>query len=662
MWPIWWRVPRREEAMARYPIPPGELFTIEETPQKPSAIKVDIDPGLIKTRLPPKLPPLAEQRKAAAPFFVNLTMEYLRTAYTDLVGQNPESGKKAALIQEISRALCFSDLEQFDRWFRSLHPLSQVILFRIVFEEHIAVETLEKEYGLPLTEKIKINSWTTTVGFARELRLGFLPLYRCYDHLVSCIPLPLRRLLSPWFVPPPELQMENCLAEFQEPPPGVRVWNNSAAVAESWPLLCDSLASLLERVNEQDRLKLIRGLKKRDITELRKSSGLSPFPLNGDFAPDSVDLSARFVYMMKNGQVRRPKDGQRAIYSLVDDFFSEETLYPKSYHYPDRSLLEFSILIDHLARTPGYFFTGDRRIPPSRRVFEGILREIAAEGRRFDADKLARRIKLGGAPFFFFDAQMESTLKWKAQTLTLEGVEYNQEYYDEFHPEEILRYELLVKPLFKAYCFLFACLGVLEITQEEPPLPGVLRGRPCPVSPYDSLKTIKITELGRWCLGLRSKPPEPPERQYEAIADRELLLVTVRGESLERKVYLDRIGRKLGEDRWRISPASFLAGCVDRKDLEDRIARFRALIDPGPAPHWVSLFEKLRSRAGLFTRPEEDYFIFRLPEDRALTEELLSDRELAAVVLRAEGRLLIVPAKNEKKFFTLLGEHGIARF
>jgi hypothetical protein len=625
-------------------------------------VKVDLD--TIKTRQPPKLISPAEWKTNAVSLFSNLSMDYLTAAYRDLFRRKPETKKKAELIREITGDLYFPGLTQFEQWFRSLHPLAQTILARIVFEEYIPLKTLEKEYGVSLSEKIKVNSWSTTVSvrFIKELRLNFLPVYSCCDHPIACIPFGLRWILAPWFVPPPEIHLENCLSDVQEPPPGAPVWNNSAGVAESWPLLCDSLGSLADRMDGQERAKFSRGLKKRNLAELRQSSGLPPFPLAGDFAPDSVDLSARFLFMMKNGQVHRPKDGQKAINSLVDAFFGEETLYPKSYYYPDRNVLEFSILIDHLSRTPGYYLNENKALPPSRMVFRQILLDIAADGRRFDADKLARRIKLTGAPFFFADSNIEESLKWKAQSLSLEGIEFKQEYYDEFHPVGFLRYELLLKPLFKAYCYLFACLGILEITQEKPLLPGVFREKPCAASPYDSLKTVKITELGLWCLGLKDTAPKPPERQYEAIADKELFLVTVRGESLERKVYLDKIGRKLGEDRWRISPASFISDCLSKRDIEDRIKRFHSLIDPNPAPHWTGLFEKLRSRSGLFGFPEDDYLVFRLPDDRSLTEELLSDRDLAPVVLRAEGRLLIVPRKNEKKFFTLLGEHGITRF
>jgi hypothetical protein len=636
--------------------------TTEEAPKDTPAIKVDIDLDAIKTRQPPNLMAPAERKKNAVSLLSNLTMDYLLAACKDLFQQKPEARKKTELIKEIAGALCFPGFEQFDKWFRSLHPLAQAILARIVFEEDIPLETLEKEYGVTLTEKIKVNSWSSVIGFLKELRLNFLPIYTCYDHLVVCIPFGLRWMLAPWFVPPPGIRLENCLADEQEPPPGAPVWNNSAGLAESWPLLCDSLASLMDRMDGQEKVKIPRGLKKRDLAELRQSSGLPPFPLAGDFAPDSAELSARFVFMMKNGQVHRPKDGQKAINSLVDAFFGEETLYPKSYYYPDRNALESNILIDHLSRTPGYYVREDKVLPPSRMVFKRMLLDIAADDRRFDADKLARRIQLSGVPFFFVDTDIEESLKWKARSLTLDGIEFKHDYYDEFHPAGLLRRELLMKPLFKAYCYLFACLGILEITQEKPPLPGIVREKPSPISPYDSLKTIKITELGLWCLGMRNTAPKPPERQYEAIADKELLLVTVRGESLERKVYLDKIGRKLGEDRWRISPASFISGCVSKRDIENRIDRFRSLIDPDPAPHWISLFEKLRSRSGLFGFPEDDYLVFRLPDDRALTEELLSDRDLAPVVLRAEGRLLIVPRKNEKKFFTLLGEHGITRF
>jgi hypothetical protein len=127
-------------------------------------------------------------------------------------------------------------------------------------------------------------------------------------------------------------------------------------------------------------------------------------------------------------------------------------------------------------------------------------------------------------------------------------------------------------------------------------------------------------------------------------------------------VYLDRIGVKLGENRWRISPASFIAGCEDKRQIEDRVTRFKSLIDPAPAPHWEALFDKVLSRAGLFDDRRAEVVVYQLPDDRPLAEELLSDPALKPIALRAEGKLLVVPAKNYRKFLAFLTDHGISSF
>jgi hypothetical protein len=163
-------------------------------------------------------------------------------------------------------------------------------------------------------------------------------------------------------------------------------------------------------------------------------------------------------------------------------------------------------------------------------------------------------------------------------------------------------------------------------------------------------------------LGLTEKRPARPRAEYQAIADKELLLVTVQGNSLERTVYLDRIGRKLGQNRWRISPDSFIAGCIDKKQIEERITKFKALIDPDPAPHWIALFEKVVNRSGLFDEALDDMLVYPLPSDPNLAEELLRDTEFRALVHRAEGELFVVPEKHRKKFLAVLNKHGIAVF
>jgi hypothetical protein len=307
-------------------------------------------------------------------------------------------------------------------------------------------------------------------------------------------------------------------------------------------------------------------------------------------------------------------------------------------------------------------------LPNSRRIFLDTLIFCAKDGRAFDAGKVSRQIHRTLRDFSFYYNDIGRYLKYRADTIITDEQTYASPHYDDFSPNGALEYYLLTAPLFKAYCYLFAALGLLEITQQSPPLRRIQKEKKRPLSPYDSLKTFRVTEFGRWCLGLTNKRPEPPKTEYQAIADKELLLVTVQGDSLERSIYLDKIGCRLGSrtdsgtERWRISPDSFIEGCSDRTQIEERVIKFRNLIDPEPAPHWLGLFDKVINRAGLFDKILDDMLVYRLPADRNLAEELLEDREFRSLVHRAEGGLIVVPEENRRKFAEALKKHGIAMF
>jgi hypothetical protein len=604
------------------------------------------------------LPPY-RRRKEMEKLLDRMTIDEIRSLTRDFFGKSPAGKNKAELINASADLFAFPKAEDFDRWFSSFPEISREILRWIIFEEYVPLSAVEKKYGITLIRENKRSYyWDDRFLLKEEYRLNFVHAFALHNQTILCLPSLPRMAIQPWLAPPPELTIPGCRLDPSGVPGG---WDNSPGIAESFPLLCDALKTLMEGMAKPDQDKAVRGgFKKRDIHELRNSSGFPAFPQED--APDSAELAARFVLCMKNFKPQRPADGQDGVRKMAEDFFSGTSLYAGLWNAPDRNFLEFNLFLDHLSRNPGYYLENSSRLPPSRQVFHHILLEIARDGGPFDADKLAAYILGTWQPFVFCDEAIERSLKTRADSLTAAGVTYKDDYYEDYHPVGPLRFALLVKPVFKAYCYLFAALGILEITCEAPPPARNRKGKTGPVSPYDSLKTLKITGFGLWCLGLSDKRPPRPKREYEAIADKELCLVTVRGNSLERTVYLDKIGQKLGEDRWRISPASFIQGCEDRKQIENRIGRFKDLIDPEPAPHWEELFRLVVSRAGLFDLRRTDALVYSLPEDRALAEELLEDPELKGIVLRAEGRLLVVPAKNQRKFFARLNEHGIAHF
>jgi len=591
-----------------------------------------------------------------AAYVEQFTMEYLREVYKTLIGKLP-AVKKVELVQMLAASLSFQTKDDFCQWFDYLPPLTQNVLSDLVFTDFLPVSILEKDFKETFLVRNTRYSWERVLQLNEKHNLGFLILDRCNGQYALGLPGFLRKALSPWFEPPPEADVANCVSD--DAGPG---WDNSQLIADSYPLLCDAVKQLFADISEAEREKAVKGFKKKQMTELRASSGFLDFDMDNAFCPDSIDLTLRFMLCMKNFKPVRPKDAYEEIRNMVTGFFGENSLYKRTWYYPDRNYLESNVCIDHLSKTPGYYLENYAGMPASRETFHKILLEVAKDGRRFDADKLAEHIKVTAKKFSFSGSEFEKTLKIKASLLEVDGIAYSCEHYEDLRVYGILRHPLLVKPLFKAYCYIFAALGLLEITCKTPPLAITKVSKQYPISPYDSLKTIRITKLGLWCLGLSSEKPPLPRQDYQAIADKELLLVTVQGNSLERTVYLDRIGIKLGEDRWRVSPASFISGCETKKHIEDRIERFKKLIDPAPAPHWLELFDKVLTRVGLFSHYRHDVLVYNLGENRKIAEELLRDPELKSIAFRAEGGMLIVPARNQKKFLALLNEHGIASF
>jgi len=583
-------------------------------------------------------------------------MEFLKEIYRALIGKLAVT-KKVDLIQMLAGALTFQTKDSFNQWFEYLPPLTQNVLSALAFTDYLPVSVLENKFKETFLVKDKRYSWETQLRLNEELNLGFLILDRSNGQYALGLPAFLRKALSPWLNPPPEADIGNCVSDDTEPG-----WDNSQSIADSYPLLCDTVKQLFADISEAEREKAVKGFKKKQMAELRASSGFLEFDMDNTLCPDSIDLTMRFTLCMKNFRPVRPKDAHEEIRNMVIGFFGQDSLYKKTWYYPDRNYLEYNVCIDHLSKSPGYYLENYEGLPTSRETFHKILLEVAKDGRCFDADKLAEHIMVTAKKFWFSGSEFEKTLRIKGSLLELDGIAYSCDYYEDFNVYGILRHPLLVKPLFKAYCYIFAALGLLEITFKTPPLALTKASKQMPISPYDSLKTIRITKLGLWCLGLSSEKPPLPRHEYQAIADKELLLVTVQGNSLERTVYLDRIGIKLGEDRWRVSPASFISGCESKKHIEDRIERFKKLIDPAPAPHWLELFDKALSRAGLFGHYRRDVLVYSLGENRKIAEELLRDPELKRIAFRAEGGMLIVPTRNQKKFLALLNEHGIASF
>jgi hypothetical protein len=600
-------------------------------------------------------------------FFESFTVEKLQRIRLCL-GFEFKKGNKAALV---SAALgFFSLLEEtvrFQEWFESLPSYLSRALEEASFSGHIEADLVEEMAGEPVLVETRY-SYYERYQINPDLRLGIFDLYGNYDRKLLFLTPIFRKLMATMLPKPSHYTINRCAEQ------DAGGWSAAETISESMPLLLRSIGQLLQDKSNHEKI-LRRGINKREIRELRMSSAFPSFPLGAKTGTDPIDLITRFLMIdpeqligfgAASGTVsENTKDVRDFIKDLVTTFF---VLPPSgkiiSHYLLVDSSFEYSVLCPHVSkgRGPRLHRSFFNHYPPARSIFHQMLNIMAGFGGWFDVEEAIESLRMQALPFTIFrNEESAANLIVKGETLLLPEATIETDGWEKgFIPDIYLTHPLITGPLLKGYCYLMASLGLLEIREVEPEKRLVKNGKFSPVSPFEALSRVRVTPFGAWCLGTSQEKPELREAHYEAIADRELLLVTYRGQSLECKVFLERIGDPIGENRFRISEASFIRECRNEEEIEHRIGEFYRLIARDPAGHWEEFFARVRERAALFDH-EEPCVMIRLPEDRELRRLFLEEKKLSSLVVRAEGGRIVVSQGNYKKLRKVLEEYGVLK-
>jgi len=569
-------------------------------------------------------------------------------------------GDKNALV---SATLGFLSLlgeeQQFNKWFDSLPSYLSLALEEATFKGFIDAGMVETAAGRPILKGDRVYYYDDYRTIRPDVRLGVFDLYRRYDRTLLVLQPLFRLLLSSWLPAPSGYLASPCAEQAGEG------WSAAETMSESMPLLLKSLGQLLADYWKRDKT-LRRGLNKTDVKELRKSSAFPSFPIAGKLGIDPIELVARFLMIdPRQLDVAGTTDIRDFIKGLVSDFFTapESGEVLSGYTAIDSSF-EFSALCPHLSGSRGSrrYSSVFSAYPAARYIFQTLITMMAKSGAWFNVNEIAESIRMQPITFtIFWNSYGSSEILLKGEALDLpEGPIEPNDWENGFTPDVYLEHYLITIPLLKSYCYLMAALGLLEIEETAPAKLLTKKGKLIPISPAEALTRARITGFGAWCLGASEEKPELREVRYEAIADRELPLVTYRGQSLECKVFLERIGDPIGEDRFRMSEARFIRDCTSKADIDRRIAEFHRLIADEPAAHWEELFSRVQERARLF-EDEEPCVMIKLPDDRELRRAFLEDKKLASLVVRAEGARIVVREQNYRKLRKALEEYGVLK-
>lgn len=221
------------------------------------------------------------------------------------------------------------------------------------------------------------------------------------------------------------------------------------------------------------------------------------------------------------------------------------------------------------------------------------------------------------------------------------------------HPGNLVRQ--LCEPFIKALLCVLSTLGIAELAYREP--------QDGDTSPYDGLQYVRLTELGKYALGLTdSYEPQIASDQSPAFElDDQRLLIKILHDSPFKQIladYADSITPTL----YKVSYESFLRNCSTRFDVEHKVKMFGQYIGQKQPQLWKDFLEDVVKRCNPFSMPKDDYVILTLPKDNIELQRLvLGNPSVRRYVLKAEGYMLLVKqadldnlSKAMKKFGYLI--------
>ncbi len=580
----------------------------------------------------------------------SFTVEQLKNIWVTFTGTAPEpTKKKADLSALVASLLSFETAEDWAAFFSRLPDYLLDMMYEGAFYDSLLISRFEKKHGIMLLAKRKSSYYYAPV-LNDDVRIHCFVLD---SHDSVRLAMPFKILFNLLLEPPAAVQY----TPIQEEP--FPVWTNSELRSENIALALENIPPF----NVYTRGERVRGsLKKAELNALRSRIGIDFLLLSGKKGPDPVALLDRFVCAFYADKPQRPKDVDEWIKDAVSRFFLDIKLIQKYERTPDPltgASFEHYALCEHLSCEPGNRLRNEFHEPLSRQTFRSLLLSIAEKPEWYDIESLVLSLEIRNFERSYWPLRIESAyVYYKAVELRMPEFRVVTTYSDRLSVAGPVRRYTVHYPLFRAYFYLMAVFGLVEISERENPVKTVKTQKERPVSNYDTVFAVRVTPFGRWCLGLDSEKPANEKRTFEAIADRELLMVTFRGKSLERKLYLEAIGEAVGEERYRITASSFSHGCVTMSDIDRRIESFQRLIEPDPSPKWKTFFSSVKKRAQFFMVSESALVIDLGDNGSEFRTILARDPGLASCVLRVEGNRIAVLSSKFDRFCKLIESWG----
>ncbi len=217
----------------------------------------------------------------------------------------------------------------------------------------------------------------------------------------------------------------------------------------------------------------------------------------------------------------------------------------------------------------------------------------------------------------------------------------------------------LLAPFVKGTMFLAAGFGLVDIAYDRPENDPAIRRKGKPyISVFDGLRYVRLSQLGAYVMGKSDAFTAAVELPTARLTlDDRRLLITMEGEDKLKILILEKIGEPISESAFRVTYASFLKGCNNEADIQQKMKLFNEQISDAPPAVWTDFLKKIQARINPLTRAG-NVVLYKLKPDPELISLVATDPILKEHILKAEDYHIAVENKHFRTVMDRLASFG----
>lgn len=239
-----------------------------------------------------------------------------------------------------------------------------------------------------------------------------------------------------------------------------------------------------------------------------------------------------------------------------------------------------------------------------------------------------------------------------------EHIYINEANYERTKISSYFKYKsYVIEPFIKSIFFILNALGVFELYYDLPSDNNALFLRHGYLSKYDGLKAIKFTKLGEYIFNREKDYDFKEKEDGKIILEDDRLIVTVVGDLPVKILFLEKIGIKITENKFKITEESFLKKISSKEDIIKYIEEFKTKVQADLNDLWKSFFENLLKRMNSVQILPE-YKVLKLEQDKNLIDIITKEKRLTNLILKAEDFHILIKEEDINYFNQILKEYG----